>query len=74
MNTKTTTLSLAALLVLAGCSLHIGPTKDDSDSESGYSEMVVRTDYKTGLQYLESTQGGLTPRLNEDGTQMKATP
>ena len=43
-------------------------TSDDSDSATGKSNMEVRTDRKTGVQYLASPDGGLTPRLNADGT------
>ena len=31
------------------------------------SNMALYTDYGTGCQYLSSKQGGLTPRLDEDG-------
>lgn len=44
--------------------------KDDSDSAESRSNMSVRTDHKTGCQYLESSKGDLTPRLQKDGTQM----
>lgn len=46
---------------------------DDSDkSARKRSDMKIYTDYKTGLQYLGSSKGGLTPRLNVDGTQMRS--
>ena len=41
--------------------------KDDSDSSEIRSNMSVRTDYKTGCQYLESSKGDLTPRIQKDG-------
>lgn len=44
--------------------------KDDSDNAKERSGMIVRTDYKTGCQYLESQKGGLTPRLRKDGTHL----
>ena len=44
--------------------------KDDSDSEDTRSNMLIRTDYKTGCQYLESTRGYLTPRLDSDKNQI----
>lgn len=46
---------------------------DDSDlSASKRSDMKIYTDYKTGLQYLGTSKGGLTPRLNNDGSQMRS--
>jgi len=41
--------------------------KDSTDSPDGRSNMVVRTDHLTGCEYLESSGGGLTPRLNAGG-------
>jgi hypothetical protein len=42
---------------------------DDSDSPTGEkSGLRVRTDHKTGVQYLETEDGGITPRLLQDGT------
>jgi len=38
--------------------------KDSTDSPDGRSNMAVRTDHKTGCEYLESGGGGLTPRLS----------
>jgi hypothetical protein len=46
---------------------------DDSDrngwKRSGFD---VRTDYKTGLQYLVSPKGSITPRLDGEGRHMRA--
>ncbi len=55
------------LFMMAHGSGFLGMGKDDSDSGSKRSGMMVMTDYKTGVQYLMSPLGGLTPRLNEDG-------
>jgi len=45
---------------------------DDSDLNARHrSDMKIYTDYKTGLQYLGASKGGLTPRLNIDGTHMR---
>ena len=41
--------------------------KDDSDSSEKRSNMSVRTDHKTGCQYLEGSKGDLTPRMQKDG-------
>jgi hypothetical protein len=48
---------------------------DDSD-RSGWqrSGAGIITDYKTGLQYFAAPGGGITPRLNQDGSHMRATP
>lgn len=44
---------------------------DTTDTSDGArSGMDLRTDHGTGCQYLESTGGGLTPRLGRDGKQV----
>jgi len=70
MNKTVAMLSAAALMVLSGCTVQFGD-HDDSDGPNENSGMFVRTDYKTGLQYLEGGKGGLTPRLDADGNQMQ---
>lgn len=70
---KSMVMVAALAVVLAGCSGSVSfGERDDSDSATERSGMNVLTDHKTGLQYLESTNGGLTPRLDEEGKQMKA--
>lgn len=44
---------------------------DSTDGPSGRSGLVIFTDCKTGLEYLSAGQGGLTPRLSVDGSQMR---
>lgn len=44
---------------------HLSP-RDSSDTETERSGMTVRTDALTGCQYLESSKGFLTPRLDGD--------
>ena len=48
------------------------PTWDDTDDRSAgiHSEMRLRTDHMTRCQYLESSNGALTPRLGADGKQV----
>jgi hypothetical protein len=47
---------------------------DDSDKDKNHrSGVKVITDYKTGLQYLESGRGGITPRLDANGKQVRIT-
>ncbi|MFN3075874.1 MAG: DUF6440 family protein [Alphaproteobacteria bacterium] len=44
---------------------------DDSDPPGGgYSSFKVVTDNKTGMQYLKTSLGGITPRLGSDGRQL----
>jgi hypothetical protein len=44
---------------------------DDTDNlaTGKRSNMALRTDYGTGCQYLESSDGELTPRLDRNGKQ-----
>jgi hypothetical protein len=56
-------LGLAILFVLSLIPLG----KDDTDPENGRSGMRPRTDARTGCQYLETSQGGITPRLDSSG-------
>ena len=45
---------------------------DDSDRDGFHrSGFTVQTDYKSGLQYLVTQQGGVTPRLDVDGHQIR---
>lgn len=43
---------------------------DSTDGRDARSGMRLRVDYGTGCQYLESTWGSLTPRLDEAGKPM----
>ena len=45
--------------------------RDDSDTETERSGMRVLTDNKTGLQYLVTSGGGITPRLDSNGNQVR---
>jgi hypothetical protein len=53
--------AILALVMLAGC----GPMT----VESGVSVAYFR-DRETGCEYLYHYNGGITPRLNPDGTQV----
>lgn len=45
---------------------------DDSDKGMlDRSGLKIRTDAKTGLQYFETTGGGITPRLGVDGEHLR---
>lgn len=72
----------AVLVFLAGLVLNylINMTpigRDDSDkskwgSPDGRSDLKVVTDHKTHLQYLVTSSGTITPRLDASGKQMRA--
>lgn len=49
---------------------NIGFDDTDNDIEHKRSLMKVYTDHKTGLQYLATANGGLTPRLDKNGKQI----
>jgi hypothetical protein len=48
--------------------------RDDTDPPGGRSNLRPLTDHKTGLQYLATVGGGITPRLDLDGKHMRAHP
>ena len=49
----------------------ISPTDDSDLSWYKRSGLRIHTDYKTGLQYFATMDGGITPRLNINGEQMR---
>lgn len=51
---------------------NLGVEHDDSDPPGGYSRMLILTDHRTGLQYLTTRWGGMTPRLDKDGKHISA--
>ena len=61
METLFYTLGSIAFFVYLWNTVH---SKDPTDGKER-SGMILRTDYGTGRQYLESINGGITPRLNE---------
>jgi hypothetical protein len=61
----------AVFVYLAGVLLSQTPlNRDDSDPGDWgrRSGLVPRVDYLTGCQYLQTTGGGITPRLDKAGT------
>lgn len=65
--------ALLAIVLAVALLSAISPTKrDDSDPAGGRSGLKVLTDHRTGLQYLSVRGGGLYPRLDDDGRQIKA--
>jgi len=45
---------------------------DDTDPPGGRSGLIIRTDALTGCQYLTTTRGGLTPRVDRHGAPLCA--
>lgn len=71
---RTSTLIVAAVAIAIWALLNsffaIG--LDDSDRDGWHrSGATVVTDHRTGLQYLSPRGGGITPRLDEHGRQMR---
>jgi hypothetical protein len=67
-----TVLAIVAVVLLVN---YTGYGVDDSDRDGWHrSGVSVITDHKTGLQYLSTWTGGITPRLAPDGTQLRASP
>lgn len=64
------TLVLVWLLIVTAISWAISPG-DDSESPTGKrSGLRPRTDHLTGCQYLETKDGGITPRVDRHGRQI----
>jgi hypothetical protein len=59
---------LGLMLSAAATYWRIGYDDTDGRYRSG---LAIKTDCLTGLQYLTTGQGGLTPRLGVDGHQVK---
>lgn len=50
--------------------LPIGRDDSDPGEWGSRSGVAVRTDARTGCQYLEALNGGLTPRIDSSGKQI----
>lgn len=59
-------LAILALGVLAGCA----PEYVNGPSMSKPRYVYIWTDTDTGCDYIGTRDGGITPRLNPDGTQV----
>lgn len=44
---------------------------DDTDKPPHRSGLAIKTDHGTGLQYLTTAKGGITPRLDAQGNHMR---
>jgi predicted small lipoprotein YifL len=66
--------SILALVMLAGCGAEAeGPLHTPMPKQPRQEMdriMYLYVDPLNGCQYLHSMQGGITPRLNPDGTQV----
>lgn len=62
--------ALVALAVVASSLSMIVPTDNSDVDYLNRSGMSIRTDALTGCQYLESTKGGLTPRMDSNSKQV----
>lgn len=62
-----------AAIIGFGLSSWLSPY-DDTDPEGSRSGLVLRTDHLTGCQYLTTTQGGITPRLDRNNNHVGCTP
>jgi Family of unknown function (DUF6440) len=60
-------IGLYIALYLIHSLIHGGWRKDDSDSDKESSGFMILTDHRTGCQYLMTTLGGVTPRLDING-------
>ena len=63
------TLAIIGIIMVGCTAVH-----DDTDPPFGHSGMDVYTDHLTGVQYLGTGFGGLTPRLNADGSIHRVQP
>jgi len=65
-----TFIKIVLLIVVVSFGMNLfGVKVDDTDKNKWTrSGMRLRTDHGTGVQYLESADGVLTPRLNADGS------
>lgn len=81
MNTFSVILAIIiAILCLGPKSSHETITKkgfwsgrDNTDTEDKRSGVHVITDYGTGVQYLVTPLGGITPRIDKDGRPIQIT-
>lgn len=62
-----TLIVVAVLLMWASGRFEATFLRDDSDPPDGNSGMKPRTDHRTGCQYLTTSYGGITPRLDHNG-------
>ena len=64
------TLVLIAIFLAAIWDASGMRSRDATDSPTERSGLKPRTDYGTGCQYLETSDGAITPRLDRTGKQI----
>lgn len=64
-------LGAAFFVVVMVSALLSSNPRDDSDPPGGRSGVKAITDHRSGLQYLRGPGGGITPRLDVSGQQMR---
>lgn len=62
MNHVVTVILLIGIASLATCASHVITPRDDTESPTERSGVVLYTDHGTGCQYVGSPFGGVTPR------------
>lgn len=63
-------LCVAGFIMMTICSfLNSYDSTDEAGKRSG---VKIVTDAKTGMQYLRTSGGGITPRVDADGKQLRA--
>lgn len=70
----TTAQGLGLLLIVAMISILGNGVRDDSDPPSGYSNLAVYVDRKTGCEYVAAGGTSIIPRMRADGTQVCTAP
>lgn len=62
-----TDLALFLVLLILLTAWIVKSSRDDTDGKDR-SGLILYTDHKTGVQYVGTLLGGITPRLNPDGS------
>ncbi|MGJ8513117.1 DUF6440 family protein [Carnimonas bestiolae] len=60
--------TFAALVLIVASLFNHHDSTDELGSRSG---VKIVTDAKTGMQYLRTSGGGITPRVDADGKQLR---
>ena len=70
----TTVVEVAFVVVIVTLLIDLVNSRDETDSPTKRSGLVLYTDYGTGLQYIKGGLcGGLVPRVDKDGNHMRVS-